>query len=330
MGAEREPRTGDQRGGHVFRAMGTDAHVIVVGGPDGLDQRARARIAQLERRWSRFIDDSEVSTLNRYAGAPVKVSPETVELVQRAIEAWRITCGRFDPTVLGAVIRAGYDRSFDTLGPSPRAHPSDLALGAAGIEILDDIVRLPQGTGFDPGGVGKGLAADIVAEELRAAGALGACVNLGGDVRVCGTNPSGNAWTIAVDHPWCADPVTRLGITHGAAATSTTLRRRWLVDGEARHHLIDPTTGQPSTSDLTFVTVVAGYAWAAEVLAKAVLLRGKPHHFELLATMGAEAIAIDDFGHVDTTPGMAAYLTEPELQRAIDPDGFHARERAAS
>jgi thiamine biosynthesis lipoprotein len=310
--------------------MGTDAHVIVVGGPGGLEQRARARIAQLERRWSRFIDDSEVSALNRYAGAPVKVSPETVELVQRAIEAWRITDGLFDPTVLGAVIRAGYDRSFETLGPAPQAHPNDLTLGAGDIEILDDVVRLPLGSGFDPGGVGKGLAADIVAEELRAAGAHGACVNLGGDVRLSGTNPSGGAWTVAVDHPWCADPITRLGILHGAAATSTTLRRRWHVDGEVRHHLIDPATGQPSTSDLTFVTVVAGHAWAAEVLAKAVLLRGTPHHFDLLGPMGAEAIAIDDRGNVDMTPGMTAYLADSDLPGTIDPAGFRAREEAAS
>ena len=298
--------------------MGTDAQVIVVGGPTGLESQARDRIADLERRWSRFVDDSEVSALNRNAGAPVKVSAETVELVQRAIEAWRLTNGLFDPTVLGAVIRAGYDRSFETLGPFPAARISDLGFGAAGIEILDDMVRLPRGTGFDPGGVGKGLAADIVAEELRAAGARGACVNLGGDLCVFGTNPQGDAWTVAVDHPLYTDPITRLGITDGAAATSTTLRRRWSIDGEARHHLIDPTTGESSTSDLTFVTVVAGYAWAAEVLAKAVLLRGTPHHFDLLAATGAQALAIDDRGRVFATPGMSAYLTEPGLPKVME------------
>jgi thiamine biosynthesis lipoprotein len=311
-----------------FHAMGTDAHVIVAGGPPHLPQLAQDRIADLERRWSRFVDGSEVSTLNRYAGAPVKVSPETVELVQRAIDAWRLTRGRFDPTVLGAVLRAGYDRSFETLGPNTRAVSNDLALGTDAIEILDDIVRLPPGTGFDPGGIGKGLAADIVAEELQAAGAERACVNLGGDVRVCNATPEGAAWTVAVDHPWCTDPITRLGITRGAAATSTTLRRQWLVDGDVRHHLIDPATGQPSTSDLTFVTVVAGYAWAAEVLAKAVLLQGTPHHFDLLTTMGAEGIAIDAHGRVHATAGMSAYLADAELPTMID--ACHTREQAAS
>jgi FAD:protein FMN transferase len=287
--------------------MGSEAHVIVVGGPPGLVERAEERIADLERRWSRFVESSEVTALNRHAGSPVIVSPETVELVRRAIDAWRLTGGLFDPTVLGAVVRAGYDRSFDVLGPAPRAGKSELALGAGDIEIIDNIVRLPDWTGFDPGGVGKGLAADIVAEELQAAGATGVCVNLGGDVRVSGPSPQGGAWTIAVDHPFRADPITRLAVTNGAAATSTTLRRRWSVDGEDRHHLIDPTTGQPSTSNLTFVTVVTGFAWAAEILAKAVLLHGAPDQFELLAATGAEALTVDDHGHIATTPGMSAF-----------------------
>jgi thiamine biosynthesis lipoprotein len=297
--------------------MGTDAHVVVVGGPAGLEQHARNRIAELERRWSRFIEDSEISALNRYAGTPVKVSRETVELVARAIDAWRLTNGVFDPTVLGAVVRAGYDRSFDTLGPEVHSGSSDLALGTGSIEILDQIIRLPRGSGFDPGGIGKGLAADIVAGELRAAGADGACINLGGDVRVYGPSPRGDAWTIAVDHPWCADPIARIGITDGAAATSTTLRRQWSVGGEPRHHLIDTATGQPSTRDLTYVTVVAANAWVAEVLAKAVLLHGTPNHFDLLAAMGAEGLSVDERGYVDATPGMSAYLGDGLLPPVI-------------
>lgn len=306
------------RAGVTFRAMGTDAQIIVVGGPAGLQQRAQDRIAQLERRWSRFVDDSEISTLNRYAGAPVKVSRDTVELVERALDAWRLTNGRFDPTVLGSVIRAGYDRSFDALGSHVRSGSSDLTLGADTIEILDDMIRLPRGSGFDPGGIGKGLAADIVVDELRAAGADGACVNLGGDVRVSGRSPDGDAWTIAVDHPGCTESIARIGITDGAAATSTTLRRQWRVDGETRHHLIDTATGQPSTSDLTYVTVVSGNAWTAEVLAKAVLLHGKPGHFDLLTSIGAEGLAVDEQGNVDATPGMSPYLGDTRLPATIE------------
>src|SRR6266550_4563773 len=96
--------------------MGSDGHLIVVGGRHGLVHRARARIDELERRWSRFLPDSEVSELNRGAGHAVEVSPDTTELVERAVDAWRLSGASFDPTVLGDVLRAGYDRSFDELG----------------------------------------------------------------------------------------------------------------------------------------------------------------------------------------------------------------------
>src|SRR5438876_7468540 len=281
-----------------FRAMGSDAHVLIVG-PDHLAERAEQRIADLERRWSRFDERSEVSGLNRHAGAPVLVSAETLELVERALDAWRMTHGWFDPTVLGAVVRAGYDRSFDAIDdPSARSATSALGADAAGIEIRADAVRLPVGTGFDPGGIGKGLAADIVVDELRAAGAAGVCVNLGGDVRVEGDSPSGETWTVAVEHPDRPGAVARVGIRRGAVATSTTLRRRWRSGEELRHHLIDPTTGRSSWTTLTFATVVAGHAWIAEVLAMALMLRGAPARFDDVEAVNAAALTVDDDGHV--------------------------------
>src|SRR5436853_2395011 len=99
-----------------FRAMGSDAHVVVVGpgARAGLDT-AIARIAGLERRWSRFIPSSDVCELTRRSGTWVEVAAETVVLVERAREAWRRTAGAFDPTVLAAVVAAGYDRSFEQI-----------------------------------------------------------------------------------------------------------------------------------------------------------------------------------------------------------------------
>jgi thiamine biosynthesis lipoprotein len=291
-----------------FRAMGSDAHVIVVGGPDDGAARARARIDELERRWSRFIDDSEISILNRQAGQFVAVSDDTRLLVEKAIEAWRISGGSFDPTVLGAIIRAGYDRSFETLGDTPAAGISALLLGCTDIELTEHAVRLPAGTGFDPGGIGKGLGADIVADEAMDAGADGVCINLGGDLRVRGRSPEGTGWTIDIEHPLVAPPIVRVGVAEGAVATSTTLKRQWRVDGAPRHHLIDPATGLPSDSDLTLACVITARAWAAEVLAKAVLLRGSAHPFDLLGGTGAQALVVDRDGRIDATDGFAAYL----------------------
>ncbi|MGE0879400.1 MAG: FAD:protein FMN transferase [Acidimicrobiia bacterium] len=291
-----------------FRAMGSDAHVIVVvgGGAAETDENplhdlAVARIEYHESRWSRFREDSEICELNRRPGESVAVSDDTLVLVERAVEAHGLSGGSFDPTVLGAVVRSGYDRTFDEIAAvaTVPCEISMLGVGASDIEIGEGRVRLPSGTGFDPGGIGKGLAADIVAEELRAAGASGVCVNLGGDVRVSGPGPDGHGWIIDVDHPWHDEPIARLALSEGAVATSTTLKRRWKSDdGTCRHHLIDPATGLPSDSDVNLVTVVAAGAWVAEVLAKAVLLRGSAHPFDLIGGTGAAALVVGDDGRI--------------------------------
>jgi thiamine biosynthesis lipoprotein len=322
--------------------MGSDAHVIVVA-DDGEAARldaAVARIVQLELRWSRFLPHSEVSRLNAHAGSAVSVSPDTVLLVRRATEAWRLSGGACDPTVLDAVLRAGYDRSFEQL-QAASARPEICALdpvirgelhrfregggerarllgvGPADIEVDGTSVRLPDGSGFDPGGIGKGLAADVVAAELIAEGALGVCINLGGDVRVAGCGPDGGAWTVAVEHPHVGAPLVRLGLADGAVATSTTLRRRWTSDGQERHHLIDPRSGLPAETDVDLATVVAAEAWLAEALTKSVILRRAATAFDVVEGTAAEALAVDRDGRVSATPGLAAFLGGAEPPATI-------------
>ncbi len=300
-----------------FRAMGSDAHLIVVGGPDHLLDDAGHRIEQLERLWSRFIDTSEICELNRRAGQDVTVSAETALLVERAIEAWRLTGGSFDPTVLGAVLRAGYDVSFDQMRAGRESASSPLLIGCTDITVDGCTVRLPSGTGFDPGGIGKGLAADIVIGEILAGGAQGACVNLGGDLRLAGESPQGGPWTIAIEHPLIAEPIAMVGLHAGAMATSTTLRRRWSIDGQQRHHLIDPVTGESSESDLELTTVIAGEAWIAEVLAKAVLLRGSRWAFDIIDDSQVQALTIAATGVIRTTPGFVAFTGATPLPADI-------------
>ena len=105
-----------------FRAMGTDIHLIAVAGSaraaSAAVDRGRERIEQLDGLWSRFRPASEVSVMNALAGMPVRVSPETIALVQRALDGVRLTGGRFDPTVLGAVIRAGILSGAATSDPN--------------------------------------------------------------------------------------------------------------------------------------------------------------------------------------------------------------------
>ena len=170
----------------TFRAMGTDVTVLALGGRSDLGAWAAEAIERLEEKWSRFRPGSELCAVNDAAPDPVVVSGETYALVERSVDAWRRTGGRYDPTVLSAVVAAGYDRDFDAVaaeGPGPAREPAP-APGCADI-VLDPVVRtvaVPRDVAIDLGGIGKGYAADLVSRELRA-DADGVLVNLGGDLR---------------------------------------------------------------------------------------------------------------------------------------------------
>jgi thiamine biosynthesis lipoprotein len=302
-----------------FRAMGTQAHVLIDGPPELLPLACR-EIDRLELLWSRFIANSEVSRLNSAAGAPVEVAPATLELIARAAEGWRITEGLFDPTLLNELVAAGFDRDFDEVradggGPAPAATP----LRPPGAELPfsfdaeNSTAWVAPEVGFDSGGIGKGLAADLVAEALRREGATAAVVNLGGDLRALGA-PADGPWKVGLDNPFnrAGPSAVELLLRDRALATSTSLVRRWRQAGEERHHVIDPRTGRPSESDVASVSVIAEHGWLAEVLAKAALLLGVERALPLLAANTATGVVIDWQGRVHPAPGIQPYLSIPE------------------
>jgi thiamine biosynthesis lipoprotein len=266
-----------------------------------------------------------VVALNAGAGRAVPVSADTRLLVARAVDAWRLTGGSFDPTLLDDLLRVGYDRSFEQLDESRDVREvfarrrTAYASSCTDIVVDDCSVTLPIGLAFDAGGIGKGLAADIVAAELLADGVAGACVNIGGDLRVLGDSPEGFGWTLAIEHPYSTTPIALIGLTAGAIATSSVLRRVWTRNGRTRHHLIDPATGEPSESDLALASVVAGEAWTAEVLAKGALLRGRSRAFDLLDDSMA-ALVVDHEGRVTATDTMSAFVDAHPLPTAIEFD----------
>jgi len=289
--------------------MGTLAHIVVVGAGQDALARARRRLVDLEHLWSRFSPSSEITRLNESAGRAVTVSAPTRALVRLGVAGWRSTGGRFDPTVLHALELVGYDRDFDEISAEGAPFVASPAPGCAGIEIDEGAgtVHLPAGVEFDPGGIAKGYAADLIAGELIEVGARGACVNVGGDLRVFGEAPDDDGWIVGVEHPFEGE-AQRLRITEGAVATSTRVRRSWVRGGIRRHHLIDPTAGEPSTSGLASATVVTTLGWRAEVLAKAAFLSGVQSAPKVLTDAGATGFVVDDAGVVHHAPGIEAVL----------------------
>ena len=265
---------------HSFRSMGTDVTLIV--GADAEPDRFAAARATVERifareetRFSRFRGDSELSAVNARAGSPTRVSSPFARLLAFALDAARRTNGRFDPTVLDAVIAAGYDRNFDEVlaGARVALRPGRPAGRWDRIALHGDEVLLPADVGLDFGGVAKGWTVDLAAAAAFSAGLAWAVVNAGGDLRVVGEVPAPGI-EVGIDDPEApGDEIARLVLGSGAIATSSVTRRAW---GPGLHHLIDPMTGTPADSGTLQATAWAPTCAEAEVRAKEAVLEGEP------------------------------------------------------
>ncbi len=145
-----------------FRVMGTTGHLILGDAPDGLVAWARAEFERLERCWTRFSRDSELSRLNADPRGEVPISVSLSSAIERAIRAWRSTDGWFDPTVLDALEAAGYDRSLELLdGPVPHRPPvgatpglDEVELHQVEVDVGPGTLRRPPGLHIDLGGIG--------------------------------------------------------------------------------------------------------------------------------------------------------------------------------
>jgi FAD:protein FMN transferase len=330
------PREGDEPAGFVTysaRALGSALRLSVhlpgaaTSAQRAADQAAadaawaevRAEFEAVDGALSRFRDDSELTMLNRLAGSGrvVEVSWRTRRALAAIDRARRVTEGRFDASVLGALERIG--EHGVRLGSAPGAGPAaamtrgstPAATGPASGSASGgrrSLVHVPP-VPVDMGGIGKGLALRwACARALRSlpAGA-GMQLEAGGDI-VAGGNSPADGWRIGVEDPAAADidvaaPLVVVELHSGAVATSSVRVRHWVApDGRAVHHLVDPRTGEPARTGLIAVTVAAADPAWAEVWSKALFLAGRPGIATEARSRDLAAWWITDEGRLGLTP----------------------------
>lgn len=234
---------------------------VAVGGPSASGALAvRQLFRERDRRFSRFIAESELNTVNASAGRPVRVSQEFATMVELALEAAVESAGLVDPTLGAALVAAGYDADFAQLpsdGPEAAAGP----VGCwRGMRMIGRLLSVPAGVQLDLNGVVKSATVD---DALELVGDRG-WVSAGGDLAT-----RGGGLVVSLPHGGS------VRLERGALATSGTDRRRWTRAGQVQHHLIDPRTGAPADSPWICVTVCAATCVGADVAAKIGFLRGK-------------------------------------------------------
>lgn len=314
----------------TFHSMGSDVRLLI-GAPLLRDAPIPAQAGWRERAWvedfaarlSRFRDDSELSALNRDPRTEVPASPLLRSAVRAGIWAAQRSDGLVDPTLVGALERAGYASSLDgcqsasleqALASAParrpaRAHPKRLWETV----VIDDdrgLVRRPPGVQIDTGGTGKGLCADAVAYRLR--GYTRYVVDCGGDLAIGGVGAQFEPYVVEVEHPLTGESIRTLEVAVGGVASSGVNIRVWQdEDGRFAHHLLDPATGQPAWTGLIGVTALAPSALEAETLAKTALLLGPLGARRVLSGYGGLAIRddgdVDEIGPLDSPSGVLRF-----------------------
>ena len=270
-----------------WRALGTGVRLVVAGGDVEVARAAVVAVLdRVDRAYSRFRADSEITALNARSGSRQPVSELLGSAIAASLRAARLTDGAVDPTVGRALRAIGYDADFDLIR-NP-AGPIELRLepipGWRTVELAADgrSVRVRAGVELDLGSVGKGLAADLAAAAAHDAiggdgAGRGVLVSLGGDIAVRGAAPGGE-WRIllAEDSETPTDSAGELvAIREGGLATSSTTVRRWTRGDVTLHHLVDPRTGGPVQSPWRTASVAAGTCLDANTAATAAIVLGE-------------------------------------------------------
>ncbi|MCR5582707.1 MAG: FAD:protein FMN transferase [Eggerthellaceae bacterium] len=263
----------------------------------------------LERKLSRFQQDSDIARLNAARGNRVMIAPETYDVLRASLGYCEASQGAFDITV-GAAL-ALWDFSN---GVVPRSAGLQLAL-----EHVDwRAVELGEGDGsywarlrdpaaqVDVGGTAKGWIADDMRALFQAAGMENGFVNLGGNVLAFGGKPDGTPWGVGIRNPF--DPDTTFGalyVDHGSVVTSGPYERFFEQDGTVYHHILNPRTGFPVETDLASATIVSECSVDGDGYSTTLFALGSKRALELVETLtGMEAMLITNAGEVLVSSGL--------------------------
>jgi len=256
-----------------------------------------AEIHRIEEAYSRFLDTSELSRVNRNLGQWQAVSEEFLHLVLRGLEFHEKTEGSFDITLKADLDRLGYDKEYSF---TPRKHKVSLKqrLFSFLAPICIDKGRILLRREIEFGGLGKGYALDRVAALLDKANVQKYYVNAGGDIIVRGS------WEVLLEHPDDTERVIgKIMLKDRAIAGSAPNRRKW----RGHHHLLNARTRLPEHSTLC-VFVIAKTGIEADAYATSIFAAGFEKGMKLTAKLPVDALIVSADRKMFLSDGFTAEL----------------------
>ncbi len=262
---------------------------------------ALAEIRRIESVMSTWIPDSEVSRINKAAGAaPVKVSLETIGVIARSLWISKLSEGTFDITFASMGKLWSFDENVSTVVPKKsdvEEARKRIDYRKVKIDKANETVALEgKDTQINLGGIAKGYAIDRAAAILRARGLGSFYCQAGGDLYVEGSKPDGSPWRVGIRDPRGPEGkyFAILDVQDHAFSTAGDYERFFLTPDDKRyHHILDPRTGFPATESRS-VTVWAKDAVTADAIDNAIFILGPTKGLALVESLeGTGAVIVD-------------------------------------
>ncbi len=283
--------------------MGSPCEIQLYDGAGGaaapMLRAAVAEVARLERKYSRYREDSLTSRINRSAGDPegVVVDEETAGLLDYAQTVHRESDGLFDIT--SGILRRVWDLKSGRLPGEDAIAEVRRRIGWQKVSWRRPRLVLPvPGMEVDFGGYVKEYAADRAAELCRRLGARHGLVDLAGDLSLVGAHPDGAPWNVGVRDPGRrGEALASVRLDRGAIASSGDYERCLVAsDGRRYGHILDPRTGWPVESGFAHVSVVASHCLIAGTASTVAMLKGARDGASWLEALGLPHVCVTPEG----------------------------------
>ena len=259
---------------HHENVMGTSLELRVLADSGDAARWAEDRVLrEIDRLSAIFSGYDPASELNRWQAAPkapIKISPELLEVLQLCDRFGAMSAGAFNPRV-EVLMRLWAEGSRRDRRPSAEDLASAVSLLKRPAWRLDAASSSAERLSDCPISLNAIAKGYIVERAVEAAlkdrgGIRGLLLNIGGDLRVCGEM----ARTIGIADP-SADsetsaPIATITVRHRAVSTSGKSQRGFRIQGRWYSHKIDPGTGQPVERTAS-ATVIAERSAEADALA---------------------------------------------------------------
>lgn len=273
---------------------------------DHAADRAFAEIVRLERIFSSYIPDSDVSKVSAGAGGGmVPVAPEVIEALVTAIKISDLSEGAFDPTIGALAGLWGYSGEKGTVPSNTEISRALTLVDYKKIEIDPDQVGIrlsKKGMALNLGGVAKGYIVRKALDALKKEGVTRAIIHAGGDMAVFGGDIE-TPFSIGIQDPREKKTLGEAYLSDGAVSTSGDYERFFIKDGKRYHHILDPKTGWPAAQTMS-VTIIARDHTLADGLSTAIFVLGPEKGMALIERLDSvEGVIIDKNGSVTISSG---------------------------